>query len=80
MAPIARQPDLFTEAASSLPAGCRHTEDFLSAADEEALLAEIEKRKFELDPTSGEELDKIVKDAMGQPPEIVGRMKKFLGG
>ena len=41
-------------------------------------LAEIEKRKFELDPTTGEELDKIVKDAMGQPPEIIGRMKKFL--
>jgi len=43
-------------------------------------LAEIEKRKFELDPTTGEELDKIVKDAMGQPPEIIGRMKKFLAG
>lgn len=43
-------------------------------------LAEIEKRKFELDPTTGEELEKIVKDAMGQPPEIIGRMKKFLGG
>jgi alkylated DNA repair dioxygenase AlkB len=46
VAPIARQPDLFTEAASSLPAGFRYTEDFLSVADEEALLAEIEKLPF----------------------------------
>jgi alkylated DNA repair dioxygenase AlkB len=43
--PTARQPDLFTEAAA-LPAGFRYTEDFLSAADEAALLAEIGKLPF----------------------------------
>jgi tripartite-type tricarboxylate transporter receptor subunit TctC len=43
-------------------------------------LAELEKRKFDLDPTPGEELEKIVKEAMGQPPETIARMKKFLGG
>lgn len=43
-------------------------------------LAELEKRKFDLDPTAGDELEKIVKDAMSQPPEIITRMKKFLGG
>jgi hypothetical protein len=42
-------------------------------------LAELEKRKFDLDPTPGEELEKIVKEAMGQPPETIARMKKFLG-
>lgn len=45
MPPTARQPDLFTEAAA-LPAGFRHTEAFLSAADEDALLAEIGKLPF----------------------------------
>jgi tripartite-type tricarboxylate transporter receptor subunit TctC len=42
-------------------------------------LADIEKRKFELDPTSGEELDKIVREVMTQPPETIARMKKLLG-
>jgi tripartite-type tricarboxylate transporter receptor subunit TctC len=42
-------------------------------------LADIEKRKFDLEPTPGEELDKIVKDVMSQPPETIARMKKLLG-
>jgi tripartite-type tricarboxylate transporter receptor subunit TctC len=42
-------------------------------------LAELDKRKFDLDPTSGEELDKIVKEAMSQPPDTVVRLKKLLG-
>jgi tripartite-type tricarboxylate transporter receptor subunit TctC len=42
-------------------------------------LADLEKRKFELDPTSGEQLEKIVKEAVGQPPETVARLKKLLG-
>jgi tripartite-type tricarboxylate transporter receptor subunit TctC len=42
-------------------------------------LAELDKRKFDLDPTSGEELDKIVKEAMSQTPETIARLKKLLG-
>jgi hypothetical protein len=42
-------------------------------------LAELDKRKFDLDPTSGEELEKIVKEAMSQPPETIARLKKLLG-
>lgn len=42
-------------------------------------LAELDKRKFELDPTSGEELEKIVKEAMSQPPDVIARLKKLLG-
>lgn len=41
-------------------------------------LAEIKKRKFELSPTRGEELERIVKEAMSQPQEIIQRMKKVL--
>ncbi|HWO42135.1 MAG TPA: tripartite tricarboxylate transporter substrate-binding protein, partial [Candidatus Eisenbacteria bacterium] len=54
-------------------------EAFNKTMQDKEFLAEIEKRKFELDPTSGEELDKIVREAMGQPPEIIERMKKVLG-
>ena len=42
-------------------------------------LADIDKRQFDLDPVPGEELEKIVKDVMSQPPDIIARMKKLLG-
>jgi tripartite-type tricarboxylate transporter receptor subunit TctC len=42
-------------------------------------LTDIDKRQFDLDPVPGEELEKIVKDVMSQPPDIVERMKKLLG-
>ena len=41
-------------------------------------LAEIAKRKYELSPTRGKELERIVKEAMSQPQEIIQRMKKVL--
>jgi hypothetical protein len=37
------------------------------------------KKKFELDPTSGAELDVIVKEVMSQPAPIIERLKKLLG-
>jgi tripartite-type tricarboxylate transporter receptor subunit TctC len=42
-------------------------------------LTDIDKRQFDLDPVAGEELEKIVKDVMTQPPDIIARMKKLLG-
>jgi tripartite-type tricarboxylate transporter receptor subunit TctC len=45
-----------------------------------AFLDDIKKKKFELDPTSGEELEAIVKEIMTQPPEIIAKLKKLLGG
>jgi hypothetical protein len=41
-------------------------------------LAEIEKRKYELDPSPGENLEAIVKDVMSQPPAIIERLKVVL--
>ena len=52
---------------------------FNKTMQDKEFLADLEKRKFELDPSSGEELEKIVKEALSQPPEIVARMKKILG-
>jgi hypothetical protein len=43
-----------------------------------AFLEDIKKKKFELDPISGEELEVIVKEVMTQPPEIIERLKKLL--
>jgi tripartite-type tricarboxylate transporter receptor subunit TctC len=43
-----------------------------------AFLDDIKKKKFELDPISGEELEVIVKEVMTQPPEIIERLKRLL--
>ena len=52
---------------------------FKRTMEDNEFLAELDKRKFDLDPVPGEELDKIVKDVMSQPAEIIERMKKLLG-
>jgi tripartite-type tricarboxylate transporter receptor subunit TctC len=41
-------------------------------------LDDVKKKKFELDPISGEELEAIVKEVMTQPPETIDRLKKLL--
>ncbi len=42
-------------------------------------LADIQKRKYELDPTPGEELEALAKEVIAQPPEVIERMRKLLG-
>jgi tripartite-type tricarboxylate transporter receptor subunit TctC len=44
-----------------------------------AFLDDIKKKKFEIDPISGAELEVIVKEVMSQPAEIIERLKKLLG-
>ena len=39
-------------------------------------LAELDKRQFDLDPVAGDELERIVKEVMAQPPDTIARMKK----
>jgi hypothetical protein len=52
---------------------------FDKAVKDPALLADVEKRKLELDPASGEELESLAKDVIATPPEVVARMAKMLG-
>ena len=52
---------------------------FTQTMQDKEFLAELDKRKFDLDPVPGEELEKIVKEVMTQPPDIIARMKKLLG-
>jgi tripartite-type tricarboxylate transporter receptor subunit TctC len=54
-------------------------EAFNKTMKDPEFLDEIKKRNYELDPTTGEELEAIVKDAMTQPPDVIARMKKLLG-
>jgi tripartite-type tricarboxylate transporter receptor subunit TctC len=51
---------------------------FTKAMSDPALLADAQKRKWDLDPTPGEELETTAKEVMVQPPEVIERMKKLL--
>ncbi|HET8563929.1 MAG TPA: tripartite tricarboxylate transporter substrate-binding protein [Candidatus Binatia bacterium] len=53
-------------------------EAFSKTMNDPLFLADVSKRKFEADPTPGEEMEAIAKEAVQQPPEIVERMKKLL--
>jgi len=54
-------------------------EAFEKVLADESVLAEGKKRKLEFDPTSSQDLEKLAKDVMSQPPEIVAKMKQLLG-
>ena len=41
-------------------------------------LSEIKKRRYELDPVSGEEVEALAKEVLAQPAEVVERMKKLM--
>jgi tripartite-type tricarboxylate transporter receptor subunit TctC len=52
---------------------------FTKTMKDEALLAEAKKKQWDLDPMSGEELEKLAKEIMVQPPDVIERVKKILG-
>ena len=54
-------------------------EAFTKTMNDEALLAEAKKKKWDLDPLNGEELEKLAKEIMVQPPEVIERVKKIQG-
>jgi tripartite-type tricarboxylate transporter receptor subunit TctC len=54
-------------------------EGFTKTMHDEALLAEAKKKKWDLDPLDGEELETLAKEIMLQPPEVIERVKKVLG-
>jgi tripartite-type tricarboxylate transporter receptor subunit TctC len=51
---------------------------FMKSMSDPALLAEATKSRLEITAVSGEELTKIAKDVIEQPPEVVERIKKIL--
>ncbi|HKX48930.1 MAG TPA: hypothetical protein VJQ48_00760, partial [Candidatus Binatia bacterium] len=52
---------------------------FSKAVNDRELLEEAKKKRLELDPVSGEELQTLASEIMAQPPEVIERMKKLLG-
>lgn len=54
-------------------------EAFTKTLNDREVIADASKRNLEIDLTSGEELEALAKDVIGQPPEIIARMRKLLG-
>jgi len=54
-------------------------EAFAQATKDPEFVAETKKRKFDLEPVGGDEMEALAKEVMNQPPEIVNKMKKMLG-
>jgi tripartite-type tricarboxylate transporter receptor subunit TctC len=51
---------------------------FMKGMSDPALLEEAKQKKLEITPVSGEELGKIARDVIAQPPDVVERIKKIL--
>jgi len=54
-------------------------EAFNKTINDPALLAEAERRRLDIDPATGEELDSLAKEVMTAPPDIVERVRKLIG-
>ena len=54
-------------------------EAFIKTVNDPELLDDAKKKKLELDPVSGEELETLAREIVAQPPEVIERMKKLLG-
>ncbi|HEU4343128.1 MAG TPA: tripartite tricarboxylate transporter substrate-binding protein [Candidatus Binatia bacterium] len=54
-------------------------EAFDKSIQDPALLADAEKRRLEIDPTTGPEMESLAKEVMASSPDTVARMRKLLG-
>jgi len=52
---------------------------FAKTMVDEQFRADVKKRGYEFDPVGGDELERLAKEIIGQPPEIIDRLKKVLG-
>ncbi len=52
---------------------------FMKTMSAPALLADAKNKKWDVDPTSGGDLEAIAKEVVVQPPEVIERVKKLLG-
>ena len=53
---------------------------FDKSVSDPALLAAAEKRRLEMDPASGAEIEALAKEVIAATPDVVQRMQKLLGG
>jgi len=53
-------------------------EAFNKTMQDPEFLAEVKKKRLDIDPTSGEEVEALTKEVMSQPPEVIERLKKLM--
>jgi tripartite-type tricarboxylate transporter receptor subunit TctC len=53
-------------------------EAFMKLMTDPAFLADVKRRNLEADPTKGEELEKLAKEVMNQPPDVIQRVKTLM--
>jgi hypothetical protein len=51
----------------------------MKAMNDPELLDDAKKKRLDIGPVTGEELEALGKEIIAQPPEVVARMKKLLG-
>jgi tripartite-type tricarboxylate transporter receptor subunit TctC len=51
---------------------------FMATMKDPAFLAEAQRLQLTIDPTSGEEMEKIVRDAYALPPSVIAKVRKAL--
>ena len=54
-------------------------ESLMKMLNDPEFLAAAKKRNMDIEPTPGEELEKIAKEVIDQPPDVIERMTKLLG-
>jgi tripartite-type tricarboxylate transporter receptor subunit TctC len=54
-------------------------EAFAKTLKDEAMLADAKVNKLDIEPSTAEELERLAKEVISQPPDIVAKMKKLLG-
>ena len=54
-------------------------EAFAKTLKDEAMLADAKANKLDIEPSTAEELDRLAKEVVNQPPDTVAQMKKLLG-
>jgi tripartite-type tricarboxylate transporter receptor subunit TctC len=51
---------------------------YVKTLSDPQVIEEAKKSRMDIDPASGEELEQLVKEIFGSPPEVVERVKKIL--
>jgi tripartite-type tricarboxylate transporter receptor subunit TctC len=55
-------------------------EAYNRALKDPELIAEVTKSRLDMDPSTGEEIEALIKEIMDQPPEVISLVKKILDG
>jgi tripartite-type tricarboxylate transporter receptor subunit TctC len=54
-------------------------EAFMKLMADPTFLTDVKRRGLEAKPATGEELEKLAKEVMAQPAEVIERMQKLMG-